>query len=47
MVDGKPCKNVLFTADEKEVRAKNKEAELKKRIPLEDAIIAKQATGGG
>ena len=41
MVDGKPGKKVPFTADEKETRARNKETELKKRAPLEDATIVK------
>lgn len=47
MADGKPGKKVPFTADEKETRARNKEVELKKRAPMEDAIVAKLSAGGG
>ena len=46
MIDGKPGKKVACIADEKETRARNKEAELKKRIPLEDEFIAKLAAAG-
>ena len=47
MVDWKPGKKVPFSADEKKIRARNKEVELKKRAPSEEAIITKLAQGGG
>ena len=47
MVDGKPGKKVPFSADEKEIRTRNKEVELKKRVPFEEAIGTKLAQGGG